>query len=67
MSNAASMDPNYGDSAGAKFGIAFGVWFFVLLYVLINGIWLAIAPVVIAGAVVVYFAVAASKGSARIR
>lgn len=55
------MDMDARERTAMIMGIVFAVWFMVLLYLLINAIWLAIAPAVIVGVIILFVARSMSK------
>ena len=57
------MDMDARERTAMIMGIVFAVWFMVLLYLLINAIWLAIAPAVIVGVIILFVARSMSKRS----
>jgi len=46
-------------------GIIFALWIMGLLYLLINGMWIAIAPAVVIGAVILFVARSMSRAGMR--
>lgn len=55
------MDMDARERTAMIMGIIFAVWFMALLYFLINAVWLAIAPVVVVGAVILVVARSMSR------
>lgn len=49
------------ERTAAIMGIIFALWVMALLYLLINAMWLAIAPAVIIGVVILFVARSMSK------
>jgi len=43
-------------------GIIFALWFMGLLYLLINAMWIAIAPAVVVGIIILFVARSKSRG-----
>ena len=43
-------------------GIIFALWFMGLLYLLINAMWIPIAPAVVVGAIILFVARSKSRG-----
>ena len=50
------------DRTAAIMGIILALWFMGLLYLLINAMWIAIAPAVIVGVIIVFVARSKSRG-----
>lgn len=46
-------------------GIIFALWFMGLLYLLINAMWIAIAPAVVIGVVILFVARSMSRAGMR--
>jgi len=46
-------------------GIVFALWFMGLLYLLINAMWIAIAPAVVIGIIILFVARSMSRGGMR--
>ena len=57
------LDP--ADRSAAIMGIVFALWIMGLLYLLINAMWIAIAPAVVIGAVILFVARSMSRGGMR--
>ena len=55
------MDMDARERTAMVMGIVFAVWFMALLYLLINAIWLAIAPAVVVGIFIFFVARSMSK------
>ena len=56
------LDP--ADRPAAIMGIVFALWFMGLLYLLVNALWLAIAPAVVVGIVILLVARSVSRRGA---
>jgi hypothetical protein len=50
------------DRTAAIMGIIFALWFMGLLYLLINAMWIAIAPAVVVGVIILFVARSKSRG-----
>ncbi|HET9342371.1 MAG TPA: hypothetical protein VFO25_05620 [Candidatus Eremiobacteraceae bacterium] len=55
------------DRTAAIMGIIFALWFMGLLYLLVNAMWIAIAPAVVVGIIILFVARSKSRGGPMMR